>query len=324
MRVAILDDYQNVALSVANWSAVTSRAEITVFNDHVEDLARLSARLKDFDIVVLMRSRTEFSRQLLERLPNLKFIASPGMQHIAVDLAAASERGVIVSGVYGTPNRENTVELTWGLILSLIRSIPRHDRAVREGAWQLEPGTTLKGKTLGVLGLGMVGSGVARIGKAFGMHVIAWSQNLTRDRCDEVGVSYADKDALLGDADVISIHLTLSDRTRGLIGGTEIEKMKRSAFLINTSRGPIVDQHALIGALESRRIRGAAVDVYDIEPLPTDHPMRRLPHSVTTPHIGFVTYENYGHFYRGCAEDVAAYLDGAPIRVVNPDVLSSD
>ena len=318
MRVAILDDYQNVALIVANWSAVASRAEIVVFNDHVDDLIELAARLKNFDIVVLMRSRTDFSRTLLEKLPNLKLIASPGMRHIAVDLAAASECGVMVCGVYGTPNRENTVEMTWGLILSIVRNIPLHDRSVREGGWQLDPGMTLKGKTLGILGLGMVGSGVARIGKAFDMNVIAWSQNLTRDRCDELGVFYSEKDELLSSSDVITIHLTLSDRTRGLIGRAEFEMMKRNAFLINTSRGPIVDQEALILALESKHIRGAAVDVYDIEPLPLDHPMRHLPHSVTTPHIGFVTYENYGHFYRGCAEDVAAYLDGCPIRVLNP------
>ncbi len=323
MRVAILDDYQNVALKMADWSPIAARAEITAFSDHVGDMESLVACLENFEIIVIMRGRTPFPRPLLERLPALKLLVTTGMHHIAVDMAAATERGIVVCGTSGIPNGTPTVELTWALILSLVRNIPVHDRSVREGGWQLDIGTGLYGKVLGVVGLGTIGSGVARIGRAFGMDVIAWSQNLKKERCAEAGVRYASKDELLSAADVVTIHVVLSDRTRGLIGARELGLMKPGAFLVNTSRGPIVDQDALIDALQKKRIGGAALDVYNIEPLPADHPMRRLPRSVTTPHLGFVTDDNYRIFYGQCVEDVLGFLKGAPVRVLNPEVLKS-
>jgi phosphoglycerate dehydrogenase-like enzyme len=323
MRIAILDDYNNVALKLADWSPVLARAELVSFDDHLDDLDALVARLSGFDVIVIMRGRTHFPRRLLERLQSLKLIVSTGMRHIAVDMDAATERGIVVYGTGGAANGPVAVELAWALILGLARKLPMHDRSIREGGWQREPGISLRGKVLGIVGLGLIGAQVARIGRAFGMDVIAWSQNLTPERCAEAGVRYADKDALLGAADVVSIHLTLSDRTRGLIGARELGLMKPGALLINTSRGPIVDQTALIDALQSRRIRGAALDVYDIEPLPADHPMRGLPHSVLTPHLGFVTEENFRVYYSQCIENVLAFLDGAPIRVLNPEVLES-
>jgi phosphoglycerate dehydrogenase-like enzyme len=320
MRVAILDDFQNAAKASADWSKVEKQAQITVFNDHVKGLDAVTERLRDFDIVVIMRERTPFPREQLERLPKLKLLATRGMVNRSIDLAAATERGIVVSGTNNVGT--TTAELTWGHILSLVRSIPQEDRATREGKWQTSLGTGLAGKTLGVLGLGKVGSRVAKIGLAFGMKVIAWSQNLTEARCAEVGVEYAgSKQALLSNADVVTIHLALSDRTRGLIGKGELALMKPSAFLVNTSRGPIVDQAALIETLNAGRIAGAGIDVYDVEPLPPDHPMRRLPRSVLTPHLGYVSDENYRVFYSGCAENVAAFLAGKPLRVLNPDVL---
>ena len=320
MRVAILDDFQNAAKISADWSKVENQAQITVFNDHVKGLDAVTERLKDFDIIVIMRERTPFPKEQLERLPKLKLLATSGMVNRSIDLAAATQQGIVVSGTDNVGT--TTSELTWGHILGLVRSIPQEDKATREGKWQTSLGTGLAGKTLGVLGLGKVGSRVAKIGLAFGMNVIAWSQNLTEARCAEVGVKYAgSKQALLSNADVITIHLALSDRTRGLIGKAELALMKPSAYLVNTSRGPIVDTAALIDVLEKGKIAGAGIDVYDVEPLPLDHPMRRLPRSVITPHLGYVSDENYRVFYGGSAENVAAFLDGKPLRVLNPDVL---
>jgi phosphoglycerate dehydrogenase-like enzyme len=323
MRVAILDDYNKVALKLADWSPVLARADVVSFDDHLDDLDALASRLSGFDIIVIMRGRTHFPRRLLERLNSLKLIVSTGMRHIAVDLEAAAELGIVVCGTGGVANGFVTVELTWALILALARNIPMHDRSIRTGGWQLEPGISLRGKVLGIIGLGLIGAQVARVGRAFGMDVIAWSQNLTLERCTEAGARFADKDTLLGTADVVSIHLTLSDRTRGLIGARELGLMKPGALLVNTSRGPIVEQAALTDALQKNRIRGAALDVYDIEPLPADHPMRGLPRSVLTPHLGFVTEDNFRVFYSQCVEDVLAFLDGSPIRVLNSGVLES-
>jgi phosphoglycerate dehydrogenase-like enzyme len=277
----------------------------------------VAARLADFDMVVAMRERTPFPRSLFERLPRLRLLVTTGMRNASIDLRAAADRGVVVSGTAGLPSP--TAELTWALILALVRHVPREDRATREGRWQETLGTTLKGRTLGVLGLGQLGSRVARVGKAFEMDVIAWSQNLTAERATAVGATLAgSRDELLARADVVTIHLVLSDRTRGLVGARELGLMRPTAYLVNTSRGPIVDQGALIATLHAGKIAGAGLDVYDEEPLPADHPLRRLPNTVITPHLGYVTEETYQIFYSQALEDVRAFLAGAPVRVLSP------
>jgi phosphoglycerate dehydrogenase-like enzyme len=315
-RIAVLDDYQNVALQTADWKKLPSDCEVTVFRDHVDGLDALAARLAPFEVIVAMRERTPFPRELLERLPNLRLLVTTGMRNASIDVEAAAERNVVVCGTPGLPYP--TAELAWGLILSLFRRIPQEDRAMREGRWQTTLGLGLNGKVLGVLGLGTLGSRVARIARAFEMDVLAWSQNLTKERAAEVGATLVPKDELLARADVVSIHLVLSERTRGLVGRRELGLMKRTAFLVNTSRGPIVDEAALVEALESGRIAGAGIDVYDKEPLPVEHPLRRAPNTVLTPHLGYVTEETYRVFYGGAVEDIAAWLAGVPIRVLTP------
>jgi phosphoglycerate dehydrogenase-like enzyme len=323
MRLAILDDYQNVALEFADWSVVRAKADITVFDDHVADPDQVAARLKPFDILVVMRERTPFPRATFERLPALKLLVTTGMRNAAIDLKAATDHGVVVCGTAGGAAYSiATVEMTWGLILAVARGIPAHDRSVREGGWQLPLGTEVHGKTLGVVGLGKLGEQVAKIGQAFRMNVIAWSQNLTAERCAAVGVRHVGKEELFSTADFVTIHLVLSQRTHGLVGTREIAAMKPSAFLINTSRGPIVDSAALRQALEAGKIRGAGLDVFDEEPLPANDPMRTLPRTVLSPHLGYVTDDNYRAFYAHCAEDVAAWLAGKPVRILNPDVLA--
>jgi phosphoglycerate dehydrogenase-like enzyme len=313
-RVAILDDYQDVARRLADWPSLP--AEVVVFRDHLSDEAKVAARLADFDVVVAMRERTPFSRSLFERLPRLRLLVTTGMRNASIDLRAASDRGVVVSGTAGLPSP--TAELTWALILALLRHVPREDRATREGRWQETLGTTLKGRTLGVLGLGQLGSRVARVGKAFEMDVIAWSQNLTAERAAAVGASLAgNRDELLAGADIVTIHLVLSDRTRGLVGARELGLMRPTAYLVNTSRGPIVDEGALIATLRAAKIAGAGLDVYDEEPLPADHPLRGLPNTVITPHLGYVTEETYQIFYAQALEDIRAFLAGAPVRVLS-------
>lgn len=321
MRVAILDDYQTVALSIADWSPLKGRAQVTVFQDHLTDQDRLAERLRDFECIVAMRERTPFPRALIERLPKLKLLLTTGMNNRSFDMVAATERGIVVCGTDG--GSMPTAELAWGLILGLARKIPQEDRATREGAWQTSLGVGLAGKTLGLLGLGKLGSQMAKIGNAFGMTVIAWSQNLSEERCRAIGATKAaSKDDVLSKADVVSIHLVLSDRTRGLVGRREFALMKPTAYLVNTSRGQIVDQAALIEAVEQQRIAGAGIDVYDVEPLPADHPLRRLPRTVITPHLGYVTEGNYRGYYGKSVENIVAYLDGAPRRVINSDVLA--
>ena len=314
-RVAILDDYQDVARRLADWKSLP--AEMVVFRDHLSDESQVAARLADFDVVVAMRERTSFPRSLFERLPRLRLLVTTGMRNASIDLRAAADRGVVVSGTAGLPSP--TAELTWALILALVRHVPREDRATREGRWQETLGTTLKGRTLGVLGLGQLGSRVARVGKAFEMDVIAWSQNLTAERAAAVGATLAgSRDELLARADIVTIHLVLSDRTRGLVGARELGLMRPTAYLVNTSRGPIVDEDALIATLHAGKIAGAGLDVYDEEPLPADHPLRRLPNTVITPHLGYVTEETYQIFYSQALEDVRAFLAGAPVRVLSP------
>ena len=314
-RVALLDDYQGVALRMADWKSLPAGTDVVAFSDHLADEGALATRLVDFDIVMAMRERTAFTRSLLERLPKLRLLITAGMRNASIDMKAAAERGVLVCGTAGLPYP--TAELAWGLILGLMRRIPAEDRATREGRWQVSLGLGLNGKTLGVLGLGTLGSRVAKVGRAFEMEVLAWSQNLTRARAEEGGATLVAKDELLARSDIVSIHLVLSERTRGLLGARELGLMKRSAYLVNTSRGPIVDEAALIDALRNGIIAGAGLDVFDPEPLPADHPFRSLPNIVVTPHLGYVTEETYRVFYGHALEDVQAFLRGAPVRVLS-------
>jgi phosphoglycerate dehydrogenase-like enzyme len=320
-RVALLDDYQGVALDLADWSALGPRTAVQAFRDHVRGESELLRRLAPFDAVVAMRERTTFPERVLAGLPRLRLLVTTGMSNASIDVEAATRLGIVVAGTDGLA--PPTVELTWALILAAVRRVPQEDRATRAGAWQTSLGTGLHGKTLGVIGLGRLGSQVAAIGRAFGMRLVAWSQNLTADRAASCGAELVTKEALLARADVATIHLRLSPRTTGLIGASDLRRMKRTAFLVNTSRGPIVDEPALIEALRTGAIAGAALDVYDDEPLARGHPFLSLDNAVLTPHLGYVTRENYEVFYAGAAEDVAAYQRGAPARVLNPQVLSS-
>jgi phosphoglycerate dehydrogenase-like enzyme len=312
VKVAVLDDYQNVARTSADWSKLPEGTQVETFHDHLFEEEAVARRLADFDVVVAMRERTPFPRSLLDRLPKLKLLITTGARNASFDMAAAKEKGIVLCGTRGVAT--STAELTWGLILALLRQIPREDKAVRDGHWQTSMGPNLAGKTLGVIGLGNLGSQVARVGKAFQMDVIAWSTNLTRERAEEVGARLVPKEELLSSADIVTIHLVLGDRSRGLIGANEFALMKPAAYLINTSRGPIVDEGALVEALETRRIAGAGLDVFDVEPLPIDHPLRRMDNTVITPHIGYVTTEGYRIFYDDAIEDILAYLAGNPVR----------
>ena len=312
-RVAVLDDYQDVARSIVEWP---STVDVVTFTDHLVGEDAIVARLQGFDVVVAMRERTAFPRSVLERLPDLKLLVTTGPRNAAIDVAAAQERGVVVSGTWGIVS--NTVELTWALILAAARSLADEVASVRAGGWQRTVGRDLNGKTLGVLGVGNIGSQVAAIGKAFGMGVIAWSANLTDERAEGVGAARVEKDELFRRADVVTVHLVLSDRTRGLVGREELALMKPTAFLVNTSRGPILDDAAVVDALERGAIAGAALDAFAVEPLPSDHPYRRLPNVIATPHIGYVTEDCYRIFYDQIVEDITAWLAGEPVRVLSP------
>jgi phosphoglycerate dehydrogenase-like enzyme len=315
-RIAVLDDYQSVAADFCDWSKVPEPAEVVEFHDHVDDEDALVARLEPFDVVLAMRERTPFPRTVLERLPNLKLLVTTGMRNKAIDIAAANERGITVCGTGSQATA--TAELTWGLILATLRHIPQEDASLRAGGWQHTLGGDLAGARLGVVGLGRLGSQVATVGQAFGMDVVAWSQNLTDERAAEHGVRRVEREELFATADVVTVHLLWSKRTRGLIGADDFARMKPTAVFINTSRGPIVQEQALIEALQNGRIAGAGIDVYDQEPLPVDHPMRTLPRTVLTPHLGYVTRGTYEVFYGEAVEDVAAFLAGSPIRVIEP------
>lgn len=313
-KLAILDDYQNVAHRMLASQEMGNDVEVTIFHDHLDDQHSLAERLQPYEMVCLMRERTPFRRSLFEALPKLRLLVTSGMRNQSVDLAAARERGVVVCGTpsVGAP----TAELAWGLILGLLRCIPEEDRATRAGSWQRSLGVGLNGKTLGLAGLGKLGGRVARVGLAFDMEVIAWSQNLTRERCAEVGVALVSKEELLKRSDVISIHLVLSDRTRGLFGAPELALMKPTAVLVNTSRGPIVDESALVDVLQRKAIGGAGLDVFDKEPLPTDHPLLSCTNTVLTPHLGYVEADNYAAYFAGYATAVGGYLAGTPVNVV--------
>ena len=313
-QVAILDDYQDVALGLADWKSLGSNVSVHSFHERLSGQENLAERLRDFEIIVAMRERTHFPRALLERLPKLKLLVTTGMRNVAIDSKAAAELGIVISGTgMLTPP---TAELTWGLILALARHIPREVSDMRRGGWQKTVGTDLNGKVLGIVGLGKLGSEVARVGKAFQMELIAWSQNLTDAHAASLGAARVEKDELFQRADFVTIHLILSKRTRGLITSRELGLMKPSAYLVNTSRGPIVEEHALIEVLSNRKIAGAALDVYDEEPLPDDHPLRKLDNVVLTPHLGYVTIENYRKCYADAVEDIRAFLEGQPIRTI--------
>ncbi|WP_406859000.1 D-2-hydroxyacid dehydrogenase family protein [Streptomyces sp. HUAS MG47] len=314
MRCAVLDDFQGAATASADWSPLADRVEVVRFSEHHADEDELASALADFDIVVTLRERVPFPASLLARLPRLKLLVASGMRNSVIDYAAADQHGVTVCGTASSSTPP--VELTWALLLGLARGIVAENTALRAGGpWQSTVGTDLHGRRLGLLGLGKIGTRVARIGQAFGMDVVAWSPNLTQERAAEVGVrAAASKKELLAESDFVSIHLALGDRSRGLIGAPELDMMKESAYLINTSRAAIVDQDALIAALHAGRIAGAAVDVYDVEPLPADHPMRTAPRLLATPHLGYVSRDNYRTYYGQAVEDIVAFLDGTPVR----------
>ena len=313
-KIAVLDDYQGVALQSADWSAVQARAEVTVFRDNLVDPDAVVQRLLPFDAVCVMRERTPLPRSVIERLPNLKFIASTGARNAALDLAALKERGIPASATGYSSH--GAMEMTWALIHAATRHIPAENRSFRAGGWQVGVGMDLKGHTLGIMGLGKIGQGVARVARAFEMDVIAWSQNLTAATAKAAGVRLVDKATLLREADLLTLHLVLSDRSRGIVGAAELAQMKPTAWLINTSRGPLVDEEALLDALERRVIAGAALDVFAEEPLPADHRLRQLDNVVAAPHVGFVTADTYAIFFTDTVENLLAWMDGAPIRVM--------
>ena len=327
MKIAILDDYQGVALGYADWKGLPGSPEVTVFTEHVGRHELLAEQLLPFDVIVAMRERTAFPASLLALLPGLRLLVTTGMGNAAIDLDAARERGVTVCGTGGVPG--TTAELTWGLILAVVRHIPAEDQRMRattraggaavasRGGWQQTVGTGLHGKQLGLVGLGRIGREMAAVGQAFGMEVAAWSQNLDEDEARKIGVWPVSKEQLFSGSDVVSIHYKLSPRSTGLVGAAELRQMKPTAYLVNTSRGPIVDGPALVAALRDGRIAGAALDVYDTEPLPLGDSLRSAPNTVLTPHIGYVTDETYRVFYSEAVEDIAAYLEGHPVRVLN-------
>jgi phosphoglycerate dehydrogenase-like enzyme len=306
-KIAVLDDYQNAALESADWSVLYQRADITVFQDHLADPEAVIERLMPFDVICVMRERSPLPRNIIERLPNLKLIASTGAGNASIDVAAASERGIAV--VHTRYRSDPAIEFTWALILASVRHIVTESNSVRSGGWQKTVGTDLRGKTLGVLGLGRIGSEVARIGRAFGMNLIAWSQNMTAQAAEAAGATLVSKNQLFEQADILTIHLVLSSRTRGLIGAAELARMKPTARLINTSRGPIVEEQALISVLKKKQIAGAAIDVFDVEPLPPDHPFRALDNILATPHIAYVSQGLYKTFYEDTVSNIREWLD---------------
>jgi len=317
LRCAILDDYQGVALGMADWAGLAPQVTVETFTRHFASTDDLVAAIGGCEIVVIMRERTPFPAALLARLPKLKLLVTTGPRNFAIDLDAAARHGVTVCGTeaYSHP----TAELTWALILALARHIPAETAGFRAGGWQRTVGIDLAGKQLGILGLGRLGAKVAGIARAFDMKVAAWSQNLTAARCAEHGVAFAPSlDALLAEADIVSIHVVLGDRTRGLIGAAQLARMKPGALLVNTSRGPIVDEAALVAALGSGRLAGAGIDVYDQEPLPADHPLRGIDTLIATPHLGYVTADNYRRFYGQSVEAIRAWIAGQPLRVLTP------
>ena len=314
MRIAILDDYFDAARRLADWARLRARADIQVFTEHLGSEENAAKRLADFEIIVGMRERTPFPATLIRKLPKLKLLITTGMRNLSFDLEAARSQGITVCGTGGVGSPAS--ELAVGLMIALMRDIPGQSSSMRQGGWQTRPGYDLAGKTLGLLGLGRLGGAVAAVGHAFNMKVIAWSQNLTGERAAECHARRVEKDELFRQSDVLSIHLILSDRTRGIVGVRELSLMKPTAYLINTSRGPIVDEAALLKILQEKKIAGAAIDVYSVEPLPADHPIRQLDNVLLTPHLGYVSMENLTRMYQDAVEDIIAFLDGKPVRVL--------
>ncbi|MBR0679285.1 D-2-hydroxyacid dehydrogenase family protein [Roseomonas eburnea] len=314
-RLAILDDYQGVALSLGPWDRLQG-IEITVFRDTVTDRDALARRLAPFDAILAMRERTPFPRALIERLPNLRLLITTAARNRSIDAAACAEKGIVFCGTpsFGDP----TVDIAWGLIIGLMRDLPRQVMSLRGGGWQTSVGHGLEGRTLGVIGLGKLGARVAKVGQAFGMKTIAWSQNLTEERAAEIGATRVDKATLLAEADVVTLHLILSDRSRGTLGAEDLARMKPTAYVVNTSRGPLIDQDALIAALKAGTIAGAGLDVFDTEPLPPGHPLLSAPNTLLTPHLGYVTQQNYRAYYQGAVDAIEAFNAGAPVRVIAP------
>lgn len=316
-RCAILDDYQGVALEMADWTRLSPEVEVQVFREKINGFETLRGALKDFEILCVMRERTPIPAELIEALPNLRMIMSTGGQNLSIDVAAANRRGITVCNTAALPHP--TVELTFALMLELARQPGRQSEAMKSGLlWQDRVGIDLFGKTLGIVGLGRLGAKMASIATAFGMNVTAWSPNLTPEKCAEAGVAYAPKGELFGKSDIVSVHMQLGPRTRHLIDADELARMKRNAFLINTSRGELINEEALLAVLRADRIAGFGVDVFAEEPLPADHPFRKLPNVVLTPHIGFVTVDNYRTYYGGAVDGIRAWLDGNPVRVARP------
>ena len=315
VAVAVLDDYQGAVARFGPWADLPDSVAVTYFTDHLAQLDDLVARLEPFEVIVATRERTRFPRELLARLPKLRLLISTGMGVAHIDVPATQELGILVSGTAGGAG--GPVELTWALILELTRGVAAQDAALRAGAWGTTVPRDLAGSTLGLLGLGRLGSKVAAVGLALGMRVIAWSQNLDPADARSRGAEWVDKETLLRDSDVLSVHVQLSDRTRGLIGASDLALMQPSAYLINTARGPIVDEPALVDALNRGQIAGAGLDVFDIEPLPVGHPLRATPNTLLSPHVGYVSISGYTVFYTQAVEDIAAYLDGEPLRLLN-------
>ncbi|KEQ08306.1 D-2-hydroxyacid dehydrogenase family protein [Pseudorhizobium pelagicum] len=318
MNVAILDDYLHLSQEVADWSPVAARASVTVIDRHFPTIDAAAEALADYEILCTLRERLAFPRELIERLPRLRYLCVTGKRYDTVDIDAAREQGVVVSNTPVTgAGAGAVVELTWGLILALARNIAAEDRMMRSGGWQHFAGTTLRGKTLGVVGLGGLGTGVAAIGKAFGMRVIAWSPNLTRERAEAAGVELAEKQELFRLSDVVTLHLALAEATWQSVGAVELEAMKPTAFLVNTARAGLVDDESLLRALKTKKIAGAGLDVYAVEPLAADHELRTLDNVVLTPHLGYFTREMLGAYYSYAIENILSFLDGAPLRVVS-------
>jgi phosphoglycerate dehydrogenase-like enzyme len=316
LKVALLDDFQDVGRTLGPWARLGARVEVTAFTEPIRGEDALAATLEPFEVIVAMRERTGFPRSVIERLPNLRLLVTTGMANAAIDLDALRERGVTVCGTTGSIAA--TLELTWALLLGVSRHLCEEDRAIRAGAWQHTIGPELAGRTLGLVGLGRIGSAMVPVARAFGMEVIAWSENLTAESAHAAGAEHVAKEQLFASADFVSVHYKLSGRSRGIVGAREIAGMKRTAFLVNTSRGLLVDTPALLEALHDGRIAGAALDVYDEEPLPVDHPLRSAPRTLLSPHLGYVASGAYERWWREIVENVEAFLDGDPIRVVGP------
>lgn len=323
-RVAVIDDWQAVARASADWSVLAGRAEVTFFEAPLRAPEQVAAALRPFAVIVLMRERTHFPRALINALPNLRMLAVTGPRIWTLDIAACSARGIVISHTGAQHSTAATAELTLGLMLAAARHIPAGDAAIRGGGFQtrVPVGAGLEGRTLGIIGLGKIGTRMARYGQALGMNLLAWSTNLTIERAQAAGAQLADKDTLLEQSDVVTLHVVLSERSRGLLGARDLARMKRGAILINSSRGPLVDEDALVAAVKSGRIT-AALDVYAQEPLPEDHPLRTAPNTILTPHLGYCTQPVYAQFYTESVQNVLAFLDGQPIRVLNPEVLSA-